>query len=63
MSSRSFSCIASSTTGALLYSPAVLGDDLGGHDVLALEEAEVCLSEGPLHIGMSAVVRALVRRR
>ena len=31
-------------------------------DILYLDVAEVDLCEGPLHVGLSAVVRALVRR-
>ena len=48
---------------ALLYSPEALRADFASEDVLSLDVAEVDLSEGPLHVGASAVVRALVRRR
>ncbi len=48
---------------ALLFSVAALREDFGAHDILALEEAEIRLSEGPHHVGDCAVVRALARRR
>ncbi len=48
---------------ALLVSLAALREDFGAHDILAMEEAEICLSEGPRHVGDCAVVRALARRR
>jgi SAM-dependent methyltransferase len=48
---------------ALLYSIAALREDFRQHDILALEAAEIPLSEGERHVGDSAVVRALVRRR
>jgi SAM-dependent methyltransferase len=47
----------------LLASLAALAEDFGRHDILALEEAEIALSEGARHVGDCAVVRALVRRR
>ncbi len=48
---------------ALLYPLAALEADFAGQDVLLLEEAEAPMEEGHLHVGMSALVRALVRRR
>jgi hypothetical protein len=37
--------------------------DFASEDLLSLDVAEVDLSEGPPHVGASAVVRALGRRR
>ncbi len=48
---------------ALLYTPETLRTDFASEDVLILEAAEAALSEGALHVGPSAVVRALVRRK
>ena len=48
--------------GHLLYSVADLAADFAGHDILELGEASAVLAEGALHLGASAVVRAVVRR-
>jgi cyclopropane fatty-acyl-phospholipid synthase-like methyltransferase len=48
---------------ALLYPPDALRADFAEGDILLLEAAETAMEEGHLHVGMSAVVRALVRRR
>lgn len=48
---------------ALLYRGEAIRADFAGQDVLLMEEAETDMSEGALHLGPSAVVRALVRRR
>ena len=47
----------------LLYTPEALRADFAGEEILALESAEASMNEGALHVGPSAVVRALVRRR
>ena len=46
---------------ALLYSLDDLREDFAGAEILELAEADVDLSEGALHVGPSAVVRAIVR--
>ena len=46
----------------LLYTRADLAADFAGQDILELAEASVTLEEGALHVGASAVVRAVVRR-
>ncbi len=48
---------------ALLYAPESLGADFAEQEILLLEAAEAPMEEGHLHVGMSAVVRALVRKR
>ena len=48
---------------ALLYALDALETDFAGQDILLLEAAEAPIEEGHLHVGMSAVVRALVRKR
>ena len=48
---------------ALLYSLDDLKSDFAGEDILTLEAAEANLSEGALHVGPSAVVRAIARKR
>ena len=48
---------------ALLYSLDALEADFAGQEILLLEEAEATIEEGHLHVGVSAVVRALVRKR
>jgi hypothetical protein len=48
---------------ALLCPPDALGTDFAGEEILLLEAAEAPMEEGVLHVGDSAVVRALVRRR
>ena len=48
---------------ALLFSLEALKHDFAGGEVLLLEAAEAPMEEGVLHVGESAVVRALVRRR
>jgi hypothetical protein len=48
---------------ALLYSAADLREDFAGADIVELEEASVNLAEGDLHVGPSAVVRAIFRAR
>ena len=48
---------------ALLYPPDALRADFADGDILLLETADAAMEEGHLHVGMSAVVRALVRRR
>jgi SAM-dependent methyltransferase len=47
---------------ALLYSVADLREDFAGAEIIELGEADVDLTEGELHVGPSAVVRALVRK-
>ena len=46
----------------LLYTRADLAADFAGQDILELAEANAALEEGALHVGASAVVRAVVRR-
>ncbi len=46
----------------LLYSRADLAADFAGQEIVELSEASVALDEGALHVGASAVVRAIVRR-
>lgn len=48
---------------ALLYPLEALRADFSGEDILLLEAAEAPMEEGVLHVGDSAVARALVRRR
>ena len=48
---------------ALLFSLDALKHDFARGEVLLLEAAEALMEEGVLHVGDSAVVRALVRRR
>ena len=48
---------------ALLYSAASLREDFAGAEIVELEEADVDLAEGDLHVGFSAVVRAIVLAR
>ncbi len=48
---------------ALLYSLDALEADFAGEDVLLLDAAEADMEEGSLHVGTSAVVRMLVRRK
>ncbi len=48
---------------ALLYSLEALRSDFADGDVVTLEEADASLDEGALHQGLSAVVRAIVRKR
>jgi protein-L-isoaspartate O-methyltransferase len=48
---------------ALLFSLEALRDDFARGEVLLLEAAEAPMEEGVLHVGDSALVRALVRRR
>jgi SAM-dependent methyltransferase len=47
----------------LLYTPEDLGADFAALEIIALEEADVDLAEGALHVGRGAVVRAIARRR
>ena len=47
---------------ALLYSADDLRADFAGAEIERLEEAEVDLREGALHVGASAVVRLVARR-
>ena len=46
----------------LLHSVAALQEDFSAEDILLLEEAEARVDEGHLHVGESAVVRAVVRK-
>ncbi len=46
----------------LLYSVAALQEDFSAEEILLLEEAEARVDEGHLHVGESAVVRAVVRK-
>jgi len=48
---------------ALLYPLEAIRQDFEGEDILLMEAAEAEMREGPLHSGLSAVVRALMRRR
>ena len=48
---------------ALLYPLDAIRRDFQAEDILLLDGAEAEMSEGPLHVGKSAVMRALVRRR
>ena len=48
---------------ALLYALDALEADFAGQEILLLEAAEAPIEEGHLHVGDSAVVRALVRKR
>jgi len=48
---------------ALLYAPEALRADFASEDLLAFEAVEASISEGALHVGDSAVARALLRRR
>ena len=47
---------------ALLYSTEDLRADFAGADIERLEETEVDLHEGALHVGRSAVVRMIARK-
>jgi SAM-dependent methyltransferase len=47
---------------ALLYAAEDLRGDFSGAEIERLEEAEVDLHEGALHVGKSAVVRLVARR-
>jgi len=46
----------------LLYSLADLSADFAGQDIVELGEARAVLKEGALHVGVSEVVRAVVRK-
>ena len=46
----------------LLYTVADLAADFAGHEIVELAEASAVLDEGALHVGASAVVRAIVRK-
>jgi hypothetical protein len=46
----------------LLYSVADLAADFAGQDILELAEASAVLEEGSLHVGPSAIVRAVVKK-
>ena len=46
----------------LLYEPATLAADFGEGTILQLTEASPVLNEGPLHQGLAATVRVVVRR-
>ncbi len=48
---------------ALLYTAADLREDFAGAEIELLQELETDLSEGELHVGKSAVVRMIARRR
>ncbi len=48
---------------ALLYSVEALGSDFAGEESLMLESADPRMDEGRLHLGESAVVRAIIRKR
>ena len=48
---------------ALLYALADLKEDFTSGEILLLESAEATMEEGRLHVGDSAVARALVRKR
>ncbi len=48
---------------ALLYSVETLREDFAGEGILVLEAAEAQVDEGHLHVGESAVVRAVVQKR
>lgn len=48
---------------ALLYPLDALSADFADGDIQRLEAADAAMEEGHLHVGMSAVVRALVRGR
>ena len=47
----------------MLYSVADLNDDFAEGEIVELRPADVELAEGALHMGASAVVRAIVRSR
>ncbi len=47
---------------ALLYSVEALRQDFAAEEILLLEAAETRVDEGHLHVGESAVVRAVVRK-
>ena len=47
---------------ALLYSVEALREDFASEEILLLEAAESRVDEGHLHVGSSAVVRAVVKR-
>jgi SAM-dependent methyltransferase len=47
---------------ALLYAAADLREDFAGAQIELLQETEIDLSEGELHVGLSAVVRLIARR-
>jgi len=47
---------------ALLYPLADVEEDFAGGEIVLLETAEATMEEGHLHVGDSAVVRALVRK-
>jgi 2-polyprenyl-3-methyl-5-hydroxy-6-metoxy-1,4-benzoquinol methylase len=46
----------------LLYTVADLAADFAGQEIVGLAEASAVLDEGALHVGASAVVRAVVRK-
>jgi cyclopropane fatty-acyl-phospholipid synthase-like methyltransferase len=46
----------------LLYTTELLRDDFSEAEVIELEEKEIHASEGPMHSGKAAVVRAVFRR-
>ena len=48
---------------ALLYSLGDLSEDFAAGEIIEMFEADVDLSEGSLHVGPSAVVRAALRAR
>ena len=48
---------------ALLYSAADLREDFSGAEIVTCDEADLDLSEGVLHQGPSAIVRAVVRKQ
>ena len=47
---------------ALLYSVDALREDFSAEDIVLLEAADERVDEGNLHVGQSAVVRAVVRK-
>ncbi len=47
---------------ALLYERSDLREDFAGAEIALLQEVDVDLREGGLHVGRSAVVRLLARR-
>ena len=48
---------------ALLYSVEALREDFSSEEIVVLEAAEARVDEGRLHVGDSAVARAVVRKR
>jgi SAM-dependent methyltransferase len=46
-----------------LYTPALLNEAFGAHEIVALREHDSELAEGTQHAGMSALVDCVVRRR